>query len=137
MQVCAISPMTMSWWMPCFLSCRSRSVLAKPLEHQCSEATISPGSGTNSARNSPPHVPNSKALVFPRALLNGRNVFPRLVVARAVATVHGIKNPELRLARGMDDFQHVGNAIVRFGNGLDAGPDLAALGNEVVVGIDH
>src|ERR671914_97789 len=25
--------------MPCFLSCKSRSVLAKPLEHQCSSAT--------------------------------------------------------------------------------------------------
>ena len=25
-------------------------------------ATISPGAGTNSARNSPPHVPNSKVL---------------------------------------------------------------------------
>src|SRR5215510_1792307 len=62
MQVCAISPMTMSRWMPCFLSCKSKSVLAKPLEHQCSCATISPGAGTNSARNSPPHVPYSKLL---------------------------------------------------------------------------
>src|SRR5262249_34868419 len=50
MQVCAISPMTISLWMPCFLSCKSKSVLAKPLEHQCSCATISPGAGTNSAR---------------------------------------------------------------------------------------
>ena len=41
--VLARSPMTMSWWMPRFLSCKSRSVLAKPLEHQCSLATISPG----------------------------------------------------------------------------------------------
>jgi len=36
---------------PCFLSCKSKSVLAKPLEHQCSCATISSGAGTNSARN--------------------------------------------------------------------------------------
>jgi hypothetical protein len=36
--------------------------LAKPLEHQCSWATISPGAGTNSARNSPPQVLNSKLL---------------------------------------------------------------------------
>jgi integrase len=28
--------------LPCFLSCRSRSVLANPLEHQCSCVTISP-----------------------------------------------------------------------------------------------
>src|ERR1700677_1891955 len=60
MQVCAMSPMTMSWWMPCFLSCRSRSVLAKPLEHQCSVATISPGLGSNPRRMSPPQVPYSK-----------------------------------------------------------------------------
>src|SRR5262249_42334535 len=78
-----------------------------------------------------------EALVFPCALLNGRNVFPRLVVARAVAMMHGIEDSELRLARGMEDFQHVRNAVIRFGNGLDAGPDLAALGNEVVVGIDQ
>jgi hypothetical protein len=31
----------------------------------------------------------------------------------------------------------VGNASVRFGDSFDAGPDLAALGNEVVVRIDH
>src|SRR5215468_4452899 len=36
-----MSPMTMSLWMPCFLSCKSKSVLAKPLEHQCSCVTIS------------------------------------------------------------------------------------------------
>jgi hypothetical protein len=51
--------------------------------------------------------------------------------------MHGIEDPELGLARGMEDFQHVGNAVVRFGNGLDAGPDLAALGNKVVAGINH
>ncbi len=44
------------------LSCKSRSVLAKPLEHQCSEVTISPGLGTNSVRNSPPQAPYSKLL---------------------------------------------------------------------------
>src|SRR5215467_8879191 len=59
MQVCAMSPMTMSLSMPCFLSCKSKSVLAKPLEPQCSRATISPGRGSNSRRISPPHVPYS------------------------------------------------------------------------------
>src|SRR5262249_47113902 len=47
----------MSFRMPCRLSCKSRSVFAKPLEHQCSWATMSPVWGANSARNSPPHVP--------------------------------------------------------------------------------
>src|SRR5215831_15041053 len=39
-----MSPIMMRFWMPCFLSCKSKSVLAKPLEHQCSLATISPAS---------------------------------------------------------------------------------------------
>jgi hypothetical protein len=43
----------------------------------------------------------------------------------------------VRLARGVEDLQHVRNAVVRFGNSFDAGPDLSALGNEVVVGIDY
>jgi hypothetical protein len=47
---------------PCFLSCKSKSVLAKPLEHRCSVTTISPGLGSNSAWNSPPQVPYSKVL---------------------------------------------------------------------------
>lgn len=34
--------------MPCRLSRTSRSVLANPLEHQCSCATVSPGCGSNS-----------------------------------------------------------------------------------------
>ena len=51
--------------------------------------------------------------------------------------MHRIEDPELGLARGMEDFQHVGNAVVGFGNSFDAGPDLAALGDKVVVGIDH
>ena len=55
----------------------------------------------------------------------------------AVAMMHRIEDPELGLARGMEDFQHVGNAVVGFGNSFDAGPDLAALGDKVVVGIDH
>src|SRR5262249_43621577 len=53
--------------MPCLLSCKSKSVLAKPLEHQCSVATISPGLGANSERISPPHVPYSKLLRSRRA----------------------------------------------------------------------
>ena len=50
--------------------------------------------------------------------------------------MHRIEDPELRPARGIQNFQHVDDAVVRLGNGLDARPDLAAFGNEVVVGID-
>ena len=53
--------------MPCFLSCRSKSVLAKPLEHQCSVATISPGLGSNSERISPP--PHDAAVPIARTLV--------------------------------------------------------------------
>ena len=41
---------------------RTKIVLAKPTEHQCSVATISAGLGSNSGRISPPHVPCSKGL---------------------------------------------------------------------------
>ena len=67
----------------------------------------------------------------------GRNVLPRLIVARAVAMMHRIEDAELYPSRGVENLQHVGNAVVGFGDGLDARPDLAAFGNEVVVGIDH
>src|SRR5215470_16190559 len=73
-----------------------------------------------------------EALVLPRGSLNRRNVGPRFVVARAVAMVHGIEDPKLRLTRGIQDLQHVGNAVVCFSDSFDAGPDLAAVGNEVV-----
>jgi hypothetical protein len=51
--------------------------------------------------------------------------------------MHGIKDRKLRLARGVQNFQHVGNAVVGFGNGFDVRPDLAAFGDEVVIRIDH
>jgi hypothetical protein len=51
--------------------------------------------------------------------------------------MHGIEDPKLRLARGVQNFQHMGDAVVGFGNSFDARPDLAAFGNEVVIRIDH
>jgi hypothetical protein len=51
--------------------------------------------------------------------------------------MHGVEDPQRRFARGMQNFKHVGNAVVSFGNRLDARPYLASIGNEVVVGIDH
>src|SRR5262245_23618058 len=78
-----------------------------------------------------------EGLVCPRRLLNGRNVLPRLVVARTVAMMQCVEDPKLRVPRGIQDLQHMGNAVVRFGDGANAPPYLAALGNEVVVRIDH
>jgi enoyl-CoA hydratase/carnithine racemase len=49
MQVFARIPTTISFRTPCFFNCRSRSVLAKPLESQCSWATTtSPSRGSKS-----------------------------------------------------------------------------------------
>ena len=78
-----------------------------------------------------------ESLPLPSCPLNWRNVPPRFVVARTVAMMHGIEDPKLRLARGIENFQHVGNAVVGVSDRFDAGPDLAALGNEIVVRIDH
>src|SRR5262245_37492742 len=78
-----------------------------------------------------------EALVLQRASLNRRNVCPRLVVACTIPMMHGIEDAKLHCARGIQDLQHVGNAAVCFSNSFDARPNLAALGNEVVVGIDY
>src|SRR5215469_7716866 len=78
-----------------------------------------------------------ESLVLPRGSLNRRNVGPRLVVARTISMMHRIEDTKLGCARGIQDLHHVGNAAVCFSDRLDAGPDLAALGNEVVVRIDH
>src|SRR5262245_2487338 len=63
-----------------------------------------------------------EALVLPRRPLDGRNVLPGLVVARAVAMMHGIVDPKLRLPRRIQDLQHVRNAVIRFGNSPNAAP---------------
>src|SRR5215467_3392655 len=78
-----------------------------------------------------------EALVLPRGSLNRRNVGPRLVVACTISMMHGVEDAKLHCARGIQDLQHVGNAVVCFSDSFDAGPDLASLGNEVVVGIDY
>src|SRR5215468_181479 len=78
-----------------------------------------------------------EGLVLPRASLNRRDVGPRLVVARTIPMKHGIEDAKLHRPRSIQDLQHVGNAAVCFSDSFDTGPDLAALGNEVVVGIDH
>jgi hypothetical protein len=51
--------------------------------------------------------------------------------------MHGIENPQLRLTRGIQDLQHMWNALIRLGDSANALPYLAALRNEVVIGIDN
>ena len=51
--------------------------------------------------------------------------------------MHSIENPQLRLARGIQHLQHMRNALIRLGDSANAIPYLAALRNEVVIGIDN
>src|SRR5580704_5200523 len=76
-------------------------------------------------------------LTRPRCFLNGRDVLPGLVVAGTVSPVHGIENPDTVFSRRFKNLHHVRNALVPFGDALYAIPDLATLGNEVVVRIDQ
>src|SRR5262249_49198213 len=78
-----------------------------------------------------------EALVLPGGSLNRRNVGPRFVVACTISMMHGIEDAQLCRARRIQDLQHVGNAVVCFSDRFDARPEFAALGNEVVVGIDY
>jgi hypothetical protein len=42
-----------------------------------------------------------EGLVHPRRFLNGRNVFPSLVVARTISMMQRIEDPKLRLPCGI------------------------------------
>jgi hypothetical protein len=61
-----------------------------------------------------------EALSHPRCLLDGRNVLLSLVVARTVSMMQCVEDPKLRLPCGIQDLQHVGNAVIRFCNSLNA-----------------
>src|SRR5262249_49276850 len=63
-----------------------------------------------------------KGLSHPGCLLDRRYVLPGLVVARTVAMMDGIENPELRLPRSMQDLQHMRNTIICFCHTLHALP---------------
>src|SRR5258706_15894048 len=76
-------------------------------------------------------------LALPRCLLNWRNVFPGLVVARPVSMMHRIEDSKLRLPRGMQDLEHMRDAVIRLGNRPNAIPYFASLGDEIVIRIDH
>src|SRR6516164_8935826 len=72
----------------------------------------------------------------PGRLLNGRDVFPGLIVARAVSMVERIEDAKPRVPCRNQKLQHIRNAIICLCNISDAIPYFASLGNEVVVGID-
>src|SRR5262245_25855445 len=81
--------------------------------------------------------PVLETLVLPSRPLDGSDVFPRFVIARAVTMMHCIEDPEVRLARSVQNLQHVRDAVVGFSNRFDEGPELTTLGNEVVVRINY
>src|SRR4051794_22336319 len=75
--------------------------------------------------------------VRPRRFLDRRDVRPVLVVAGPVPMMQGVEDLNVGVARRPQDLTHVLDAAVGFGNSFQAVPYLAALGDEVVVRIDH
>src|SRR5215471_9207577 len=51
--------------------------------------------------------------------------------------VHRVENPHPYLSCNVEQLQHMRNAIISLCDALDAIPYFSALGNEIVVGIDH
>src|SRR4249920_489294 len=77
-----------------------------------------------------------EGLVQPRRLLHRRDVLPRLVVTWTVSMMQCIEHAQSRLPRRIQDLQHMRDAVVGFGDRLQAVPKLPALGDEVVVRVD-
>src|SRR4030095_14589093 len=73
----------------------------------------------------------------PGCLLNWRNVLPGFVVARAVSTMQRIEDTDVRLPRRTQDLLHMKDALICFCDALQHIPYFAALGYEIVIGIDH
>lgn len=67
-----------------------------------------------------------KGLVRPCRFLNGRDVPPTLVVARAVPAMHGVEDSELGLPRCIQHLHHIRNAVISFGDPFDSIPYLAS-----------
>src|SRR5262245_53077104 len=63
-----------------------------------------------------------KGLSQPSCLLNRSNILPGLVVAWTVSMMQRIENAKPRLPRGIQDLQHMRNAIICFCNSLHAIP---------------
>jgi hypothetical protein len=51
--------------------------------------------------------------------------------------MHRIENPDTGFSRRFKNLHHMRNTLVPFGNALYSIPYFAALGNEVVIRIDH
>src|SRR5262250_2201281 len=81
--------------------------------------------------------PVLEAFVQPRGLLHRCDVRPGLIVTGTVSVMHCIEHAQSRAPRRTQDLQHMRNAVVGFGDLLHAIPELSALGNEVVVRVDH
>src|SRR5262249_16239009 len=73
----------------------------------------------------------------PGGLLYGRDVLPRLVVARTVPSVQRVEDAEPRLPRRLQNLQHVLNAVIGFRDRADPSPAFAALGNKIVIRVDQ
>src|SRR5215471_10635807 len=81
--------------------------------------------------------PVLEGLAQPRGLLHRRDVLPGLVVTGTVATMRRVEDAYSRAPRRIQNLQHMRDAVVRFGDLLHAVPKLSALGDEVVVRVDH
>src|SRR4029077_5588285 len=78
-----------------------------------------------------------EGFTLPAPPLNRHDVLPCFVIPGTVTTMHRVEDTQPCATRTIQDSQHVRNALVGFGHSLNAIPDLAALGNEIVVRIDH
>ncbi len=54
-----------------------------------------------------------------------------------ISPMHRVENPDTGFSRRFKNLLHMRNTLVPFGDALYAIPDLAALGNEVVIRIDQ
>src|SRR5262245_57925450 len=78
-----------------------------------------------------------KSLSLPSASLDWRDVLPGLIVAGTIATMWCKEDAQLRVACRPQDFQHVGDTVVRFSDCLNSAPKLSAIGDEIVIWIDY
>src|SRR5581483_3465870 len=78
-----------------------------------------------------------EALSEPCRLLNGRNVSPGFIIAGTVSMMHCVEDMKPCIPCRVQDREHVRDAVVRLCDPPDARPDLATLGDEVVVWINH
>src|SRR6202047_5274703 len=114
MQVFAFWPITINLWIPCFLSWRSRSVFAKPLEHQCSCATTSPGNGVNSSRKVPPRFQLRRYVVRGRISEWVRCTSTPRFLGPLVSVMRCEEDPDACGTGGQKDGKHVRYAVDRF-----------------------